>query len=83
MRNYFYLRASQKEPFGWLYFSPALTSMINLDDGSYNIIPEMAYTGVTNLELRLRLNILSGNNGTEYGENQSDSKVEVRARYSF
>jgi hypothetical protein len=83
MQNYFYLRTSQKEPFGWLYFSPALTSMVNLDDGSYNIIPEVAYTGVTNLELRLRINMLSGNDGTEYGEKQSNSKIEVRARYFF
>ena len=83
MRNYFYLRASHKEQFGWLYVNPALTSVVNLDDGSYNIIPEVAYTGVTNLELRFRLNFLSGKDGTEYGEKQSDSKVEVRARYFF
>ena len=83
MRNYFYLRASQKEPFGWLYFNPALTSVVNLDDGSYNIIPEVAYTGVTNLELRFRLNMLLGDDGTEYGEKQSDWKAEVRTRYFF
>lgn len=83
MRNYFYLRASQKEPFGWLYINPALTSVVNLDDGSYNVIPEIAYTGVTNLDLRFRLNVLSGNDGTEYGEKQNDWKAEVRVRYFF
>lgn len=83
MRNYMYLRASQKEPFGWLYFSPAITSVVNLDDASYNLIPEVAYTGITNLELRFRLNLLYGKNGTEYGEKQNESKVEIRARYSF
>ena len=34
MRDYLYFRASQKEPFDILYFTPALTSMINLQDGS-------------------------------------------------
>jgi len=83
MRRYAYLRVSQKEPFGLLYVTPALTSMINLDDGSYSIIPEVAYTGMTNLELRLRLSFLSGKPGTEYGEKQNDWKVELRTRYFF
>ncbi len=59
------------------------TPVVNLDDGLYNVIPKVAYTGVTNLELRLRLNILAGDDGTEYGEKQNRSKVEVRARYFF
>lgn len=83
MRNYFYFRAGQKEPFGWLYINPALTSVVNLNDSSYNVIPEVAYTGITNLELRLRLNLLSGNDGTEYGEKQNDWKFETRVRYFF
>ena len=83
MRNYLYLRASQKEPFGWLYFTPALTTIVNLDDRSWNLIPEIAYTGITNLELRFRLNMLSGDAGTEYGEKQFDWKAEGRARYYF
>ena len=83
MRDYFYLRASQKEPFGWLYFNPALTSVVNLNDGSYNVIPEVAYTGITNLELRFRLNMLSSDDRTEYGEKQNDWKAEVRTRYFF
>ena len=83
MLNYIYLRASQKEPFGVLYLTPAVTSVFNLDDGSYNVIPEVAYTGVTNLELRFRLNMLSGDDGTVYGEKQNDWKAEIRARYFF
>lgn len=83
MQDYIYLRASQKEPFGLLYLTPVVTSVFNLDDSSYNIIPEIVYTGVTNLELRFRLNILAGDDGTEYGEKQNHSKAEVRARYFF
>ena len=54
MRNYLYARVSQKEPFDVLYFTPALISIINLDDGSFSLSPELLYTGITNLELRLK-----------------------------
>lgn len=83
MRDYLYLRASQKEPFGLLYITPAVTSILNVQDGSFNIIPEVSYTGITNLELRFRLNLLSGDNGSEYGEKPNDWKIESRARYYF
>ncbi len=83
MRDYLYLRASHKEPFGLLYVTPAVTSIVNVDDASYNIIPEISYTGITNLELRLRFNAILGNDGTEFGEKLNDWKVEGRARYYF
>lgn len=83
MRDYFYLRASQKEPFGWLYLTPAVTSILNINDGSFNLIPEIIYTGVTNLELRFRINLLSGDEGTEYGEKPNRWKTEARARCFF
>ena len=52
MRDYLYFRASQKEPFDILYFTPALTSIINLQDASLVVIPELTYSPITNLELR-------------------------------
>ncbi|MCK4539095.1 MAG: hypothetical protein KAV42_09905 [Candidatus Krumholzibacteria bacterium] len=83
MRNYLYLKASQKEPFGWLYVTPGLFTIYNIDDGSFNIIPEVSLTRVENLELRFRFNYLSGERGTEYGEKPNDWKAEIRARYFF
>ena len=53
MRDYLYFRASQKEPFDILYFTPALTSIINLQDGSLVVIPELTYSPITNLELQV------------------------------
>jgi hypothetical protein len=53
MKDYLYLRISQKEPFNILYFTPAITGMMNLNDKSVSISPELLYTGITNLELRL------------------------------
>ncbi|MBI2876969.1 MAG: hypothetical protein HYY20_08810 [Candidatus Tectomicrobia bacterium] len=83
MRHYLYFRASQKEPFDILYFTPALTSIVNITDGSFSLIPEFAYSPRTNLELRLRGAVLVGGKNTEYGEKQNDYRLELRVRYHF
>ena len=83
MNHYLYLKATQKEPFGWLYISPSVYSIVNAEDGSFNIIPEVVYTGIENLELRIRTNLLYGATGTEYGEKINDWKLELRGRYFF
>ncbi len=82
-RNYFYARFSQKEPFDILYFTPALTAIVNLDDESYTLIPELIYSGFTNWEIRLRFSYLNGNDFSEYGEKQNSNKLEFRLRYLF
>jgi hypothetical protein len=83
MKDYLYLRISQKEPFGILYFTPAITGIMNLNDQSVSISPELSYTGVTNLELRLKAIALVGQNGSEYGEKPNDYRIELRVRYYF
>ncbi|MBW1669790.1 MAG: hypothetical protein JRI67_03235 [Deltaproteobacteria bacterium] len=82
-RNYLYVRFTQKEPFDILYFSPGFFTIINLDDKSYSISPEMVYTGFTNWELRLRFSYLNGGTSTEYGEKMNSNKLEFRVRYFF
>jgi len=82
-RNYLYAKFTQKEPFDILYFSPGLFTIINLDDKSYSISPEMVYTGFTNWELRLRFSYLNGGTSTEYGEKMNSNKLELRVRYFF
>jgi hypothetical protein len=83
MRHYLYFRASQKEPFDILYFTPALTAIVNLTDHSFVLLPELLYSPRTNLELRLRGAVLVGDSGTEYGEKQNDYRVELRVRWYF
>jgi hypothetical protein len=83
MRHYLYLRASQKEPFDILYFTPALTSIVSLQDASFVVIPELTYSPITNLDLRFRTPVLIGRKGTEYGEKQNDYRIEFRLRYHF
>jgi hypothetical protein len=82
-RNYLYMKISQKNPFDILYFTPGLIAIINLDDQSSSISPEMLYTGYTNWEMRLRLTLLHGRDFTEFEEKQNEYKLELRVRYHF
>lgn len=83
MRDYLYLRVSQKEPFDILYFTPSLTGIFNINDKSFSIGPELLYTGIKNLELRLKTTFLVGDSYTEFGEKQNDCRIEFRVRYFF
>jgi len=82
-RDYLYVRFSQKEPFDILYFTPALTWIMNLDDRSYSLTPELLYTGFTNWELRFRTAFIAGGRSTEFGEKQNDYRMELRIGYYF
>lgn len=81
--RYLYMRASQKEPFDIVYFTPSLTLIANLDDHSYSLTPELLYTGITNLDLRLRVTWLTDNAGSEFGEKQNSRRLELMVRYYF
>lgn len=83
MRDYLYLRVSQKEPFDILYLTPSLTGIFNISDKSFSIGPELLYTGIKNLELRLKTTFLVGDSYTEFGEKQNDYRAELRVRYYF
>jgi hypothetical protein len=83
MEDYLYIRLSQKEPFDILYFTPALTFMMNMEDKSWSLTPELLYTGITNMELRLRSGFISGAGNSEFGEKQNDYRVEFRVGYYF
>jgi hypothetical protein len=56
---------------------------VNAEDWSYSLSPEIMYTGVTNLELRLKATVLAGDRLTEFGEKPNDWRAELRARYYF
>ena len=83
MQDYLYLRVTQKDPFNILYFTPAITTIMNLNDKSLSISPELLYTGIKNLELRLKGIALVGQNRSDFGEKPNDYRVELRVRYYF
>jgi len=82
-REYVYLRVSQKDPFEILYWTPAVTAIVNTEDRSYSLSPEISYTGITNFEMRIKGTVLVGDRLSEYGEKPYDYRVELRARYYF
>jgi len=83
MADYLYVRLSQKEPFEILYFTPAVTGMMNIHDGSFSVTPEFLYTGITNWEFRIRTGIIAGARNEEFGEKQNDYRIELRVGYYF
>lgn len=83
MRDYLYLRASVKEPFGTLYLTPAVTLILNADDRSFSASPEVTYTGFINCELKLKATALSREKYTEYGEKPSAVRIELIVKRYF
>jgi hypothetical protein len=83
MQRYLYVRASQKEPFDILYFTPSLTTIVNLDGGSASLIGELLYTGFGEFEVRLRAAANLGDRLTEFGEKPVDERLELRLRWHF
>ena len=82
-RDYLYVKASVNEPLGWVYGAAAVTAMTNLDDHSWQLVPEVSYTGFNNVELRARAFLLDGASHTEFGEKPSSRRIEVYARFYF
>ena len=83
LRDYLYLRISQKEPWNILYFIPSVTGIMNLGDRSFSLAAELLYNPVTNMELRAKMTFLSGKRGSEFGEKQNNFRLEFRGRFYF
>ncbi len=83
MKDYLYLRIMQKDPFDILYLTPSVASIYNVSDKSFSFSPEVLYTGITNLELRLKAGFIVGDEKSEFGEKQNDYRIELRVRYYF
>ncbi|HKI96854.1 MAG TPA: hypothetical protein VKB51_00135 [bacterium] len=82
-RRYGYLRLSQKEPFGWLYVTPGVIAIANLDDHSRMVTAELSYTGITNVDVRARLLWFQGDPYTEFAEKPYARRAELRAQWYF
>jgi hypothetical protein len=83
MRNYLYGRVNQPDALGALYLALGASAIVNVDDGSFTLLPELQYKPTENLELRWLGNIQRGGARTEFGEKQRNVRMELRARYYF
>jgi hypothetical protein len=82
-RNYVYGRVNQPDALGILYLTLGGSAIVNADDGSHSLMPEVQYRPTENLELRWLANIQRGASRTEFGEKMADLRLEVRVRYYF
>lgn len=82
-KDYLYAKASVSEPFGWVYGAASLTAMTSLEDQSWQLTPEVSYTGFNNVEIRARAFFLHGDSHTEFGEKAASRRLEVYARFYF
>jgi hypothetical protein len=83
MRDYLYLKISWPEPFNWVYFTPSIYTIININDGSSIIGIPLSYKPVTNFEFIFWPTIIAGGNNTEYGSKQYESKLDLWLRFYF
>jgi len=82
-QNYFYLKIIQPEPFDWLYFTPSLFTIYNLNDNSFQLSVSLSYKPVTNIEFLLWPSFLFGDDKTEFGSRQIKQKTELWGRVYF
>ena len=82
-KDYLYAKASVSEPLGWVYGAASLTAMTSLEDQSWQLTPEVSYTGFNNVEIRARAFFLHGASHTEFGEKAASRRLEVYARFFF
>lgn len=83
LRDYVYLRVSQREPWNILYTTPAITVIADPSGQSASVTPEVVYTGFRNTELRLRAQMNIGPRESDFGARQVNARVELRARFFF
>ena len=83
MQDYLYLRVSQKEPFNILYFTPAITTIMNLDDEAFRFLRNSSTPVLRIGNSGLKGTALVGQKETEFGEKQNDYRIELRVRYYF
>lgn len=82
-QNYGYVKASIKEPFNWLYFTPSATWLINLDDSSYSTNIQASYVPSNNWAFLLTWQNMAGDTSTQYGENLVRNKTALEVTFSF
>jgi hypothetical protein len=83
MRDYLYLKASQPEPFSWLYTSVSIFTIYNLADNSFLLSPQFGYKPFTNFEILLWPTFFLGDEITEYGGKQFQTRFEIWLRFFF
>ena len=81
--DYLYLKGTRPEPLGWLYTSLSAWAIANARDGSAVLFGQLAYNGITDLEVLIRPALFVGGSDTEYGSKPFDQRLEAWGRFYF
>ncbi len=83
MQDYLYLKISWQEPFNWVYFTPAVYTIYNINDRSFITGIPLSYGPITNFEFIFWPVFFTGDHNTEYGSKQYEKKLELWMRFYF
>lgn len=83
MKDYLYLKLSQPEPFDILYFTPSVYLLHNMNDNSEMIGGELNYSRFGDLNMKLKYNLMFGEENSEFGEKISSDKINFLMEYVF
>ncbi len=83
MQDYLYVKFVIPEPFDWLYFTPSLYTIYNLNDNSFLLSTSMSYKPVTNFEFIFWPTFLLGGDNSEFGGKMVQQRMELWLRVFF
>ncbi len=83
MKNYLYLKISEKEPFDILYLTPEISFLYNIDGRGVTITPGITYSPVTNLVLKLKLSFISEKNSAQFNKRVNRYNIALSMKYYF
>lgn len=83
MQDYLYVKLVMPEPFDWLYFTPSLYTIYNLNDNSFLLSTSISYKPVTNFEFILWPTFLFGGENSEFGGKMVQQRMELWIRVLF
>ncbi|HAX62084.1 MAG TPA: hypothetical protein DCX95_05990 [Elusimicrobia bacterium] len=83
MRDYLYLKMSWPEPFNWVYFTPAVYTIFNVNDRSSTTGIPLSYKPITNFEFIFWPVFLTGNSNSEFGSKQYKNKLDMWMQFYF
>jgi hypothetical protein len=83
MKDYIYAKLSHPEPFDFLYFTPSVFILYNLNDKSEMVGGEFNYSRFNNLSLKLKYNFLFGDLNSEFGGKINAKKLSLLIEYTF
>ena len=83
MNHYIYFKIQYPEPFYFLYFTPSLYLLFNVDDKSFLSGLDMNYKRFNAVSFNMKLIGLYGKTNSEFGSKMSELKTELNVKFFF